>query len=227
MTNTLAGSPSAAPQAAASGRDRGGILTAAASVAALAVVSAFGVGYAVGRPRAAPPATIPRWAGTPHPSPTPDVVDEPIRYDLGEAPCEAAPRTPGDQPAPVSPDETTGCTDHGQQFTMYLDGPWVVDEVAFRPDLVLAGRRVVRVHWSFGRGKFSLSQDIRDFDELGARLARVPLPRPGALTSCVSLVVEESALAAEPVGEDSPRPDCFELVGHAAAGPHERSLCHE
>lgn len=224
MTNALAGSPSAAPQAVVSGRDRGGIVTAAASVAALAVVSAFGVGYAVGRPPAAPPAGIPHWSGTPHPSPAPDVVDEPIRYDLGEAPCESAPHTPGDPPAP---DETTGCTDHGQQFTLYLDGPWVVDEVAFRPDLVLASRRVVRVHWAFGRGKFSLAQDIREFDELGAGLARVPLPRPGALTSCVSLVVEESEPLAEPVGEDSPRLNRFELVGHAAAGPHERALCDE
>jgi hypothetical protein len=155
------------------------------------------------------------------------VVDEPIRYDLGEAPCEPAPHTPGDQPAPVEPDETTGCTDHGQQFTLYLDRPWVVDEVAFRPDLVLAGRRVVRVHWAFGRGKFSLAQDIREFDELGAGLARVPLPRPGALTSCVSLVVEESEPLAEPVGEDSPRPVRFELVGHAAAGPHERAVCDD
>ncbi|WP_293003367.1 hypothetical protein [Mycobacterium sp.] len=197
----------------------GGVTVAAASVAALAVVSAFGAGYAVGRPPAVPPASSAYAAGNPQEL-APGVVDAPIFYDLAEAPCELAPQTPGDQGAPASPDDASGCiTDRGQQFTLYLHGAWVVDAVAFRPDRVLGGRRVLRVHWTFGRAGMDLYQDVRAFDDPGAGISRLPLPPPGALASCVRGEVER-------LGEASPAP-AFELIGHPVAGRHDRPLCDE
>jgi hypothetical protein len=206
-------------------RDRGGVAVAAASVAALAVVSAFGVGYAVGRPAAADlsaSAARSYAAGRTYTAPQTDV---PISYKLGEAPCQPAPQSPDDPMAPASPDETAGCTDSGQEFTLYLDRPWVVDQVGFRPDLVLDGRRVLRVRWSFGPRRVSLAQDIREFGDAPDSVARVPLPGPGMVTSCVSVVVDDSVPMTEPEKGYSPRPNRFELVGHPAAGLPDRTRC--